>query len=127
MGGIALAFIFIEEAFKRLPAKHVSIRAEEDLHVVYSDAACEPGSPITYGWLVASPGRPVVAGCGIIPDSVQKSFKERSTQIFVGELLAALSAIHDNATVLENGRVLHFVDNQAALSTLIGGLRFCTS
>ena len=47
--------------------------------------------------------------------------KCRQTQIYQGELLAALSATHCCEGALRGQRFVHFVDNQKALSSLVGG------
>ena len=61
------------------------------------------------------------AGAGVVPPELSIQFRQRETQIFIGELIGALSALHSVREALFGHRVIHFVDNQGALSALIGG------
>ena len=47
---------------------------------------------------------------------------DRESQIYIGELIAALSAILSLRRLLKGRRILHFVDNQGALASLIAGV-----
>ena len=118
---LAWSMIFIEEAFRRLPPKSVLLSAEEPLSVIYSDAAYEPGKPMTFGWVLFQSGQRPRAGYGTVPTEVAAQFKTRKNQIFIGELLGALSAVHTCRSQLHGHRLLHFVDNQGALAALISG------
>ena len=62
-----------------------------------------------------------VAGAACIPSSWSEAFVQRETQIHIGEALAALSALFCCREKLKGLRVLHFIDNQAALANLISG------
>ena len=93
----------------------------EPTSIFYSDAAFEPGKDITYGWVLVIPGQTARSGSGVVPSSVSRQFRARKTQILVGELLGALSGVFSCSDALRNGRLLHFVDNQPAVATLIGG------
>ena len=115
------ALIFIEEAFRRLPTKTVELKAEEGIVLLYSDAAYEDDKPISYGWVCYVPGSQPTWGADTIPAATQDLLKQRKTQIYMGELLAAVSALWSNREVLKGRRVLHFIDNQPALATLISG------
>ena len=58
---------------------------------------------------------------GHFPLSVAGNFKGRKTQTFIGELLGALSALHNCGHSIRQHRLLHFVDNRGALAALVGG------
>lgn len=89
--------------------------------IVYSDAACDEQGTITYDWVVKMGHGQPLAGYGTVPDSLVALFEERRNQIQAGELLGALSAIYTCAERLRGLRVIHFVDNQGALASLISG------
>ena len=112
---------FVECAFERLPPKAVPMGGDDPLAIIYSDAAFQEGSPITFGWVLFLKGQRPRAGAGVVPAELSRQFKERKTQIFIGELLGALSALYSCGHSIERHRLLHFVDNQGALAALIGG------
>ena len=94
---------------------------DDPLGIIYSDAAFSEGRPITLGWLLFLPGRRPRAGAMEVPEELSRQFKERKTQIFIGELLGALSALFSCQDDVRGHRLIHFVDNQGALASLIGG------
>ena len=114
---------FVQEAFRRLPARRVLMGRDGPLSVMYSDAAFTEGKPISFGWVLFCPGQRPRAGAGIVPPELSEQFKERKTQIFIGELLAALSALHICGPAVQHHRALHFIDNQGALAALMGGFQ----
>ena len=118
---LARSLLFAQEAFRRLPPKTVLFGIDDPLTVVYSDASWQPGSPPKLGWVVFCSGSRPRAGACTVPDEIAHYFKERKSQIYIGEMLAALSALTTCGATLRNHRVLLFVDNQGALSTLVGG------
>ena len=94
---------------------------DDPLSVMYSDAALSEGLSISFGRVLFCPGQRPRAGAGIVPPELSEQFKERKTQIFIGELLGAFSALHTCGPSVAGHRLVHFVDNQGALAALIGG------
>ena len=94
---------------------------EGPLAVVYSDAAFSPGQPMTYGWVLCLAGQQPRSASGTVPDDLLRQFKERRSQIMVGEIIAAFSAIYSCRAALAGCKILHLIDNQGALSALVGG------
>ena len=64
---------------------------------------------------------PPVAGACVVPHDLSIQLTARDTQIFIGELLAALSAVYACRHRSVNRRVLDFVENQGALAALTNG------
>ena len=73
------------------------------------------------GWIVFLPNGERNGGFGVIPDAWLNQLLLRETQIHATELIAALSAVFSMRKELAGMRVLHFIDNQGALSNLISG------
>ena len=115
------AFHFLQLAFQRLPSKQISLVGQAPLSIIYTDAAFQPGDPISYGWVVLPESGSARSGCGVVPTHVFASLRKRKSQILSGELLAVLSALTNCEKELEGHRLLIFVDNHAALSSLVGG------
>ena len=88
--------------------------------VVYSDASFENGV-LRLGWVIFAPNCTPLGGTTVVPHQVVSSWKERSQQIFPGETLCALVLPLLYPTTLESHDLLWFVDNEAAVSTLIRG------
>ena len=62
-----------------------------------------------------------MAGAAIIPPSWLAAFESRKTQIHIGEAIAALSALFSCRERVKGLRLLHFIDNTAALANIISG------
>ena len=77
------------------------------------------------GWVVFLPDGRRRAGAAIVPPNWVAAFTARQTQIHIGEALAALSVLFVCQDSVAGLRVLHFVDNQAALANLIAGSSSC--
>ena len=120
-GELSRCFEFIQQCFLRVPDREIDVQGAEPLAIVYSDAACDSLGIITYGWVVKIEGSQPPAGYGTVPGSVACQFQDRANQIMAGELLGALLAIFTCGPRLKGCRVLHFVDNQGALASLISG------
>ena len=88
--------------------------------VVYSDASFENGV-LRLGWVIFAPNCTPLGGTTVVPHQVVSSWKGRSQQIFPGETLCALVLPLLYPTTLESHDLLWFVDNEAAVSTLIRG------
>ena len=91
---LASCLQFAEDVFARVPPKQVLLGSDDPLAVIYSDAAFGEGRPITFGRVLFLKDRPPRAGAGSVPAELSAQFKERKTQISIGGLLGALSALH---------------------------------
>ena len=99
--------------------------------IVYSDAswpermtaeeAMEKGEPPRLGWVVFNPGeRPVGFSMELGREFVSALFP-RKTQIFAAEAVAVLTALILAPESISNRELVWFIDNEAALSSLIRG------
>ena len=104
-----------------MPARTISLNEDPELVILYSDAACEPSKPATYGWVAFIPGSQSRSAHGRVSPEFSEHVVHRKSQICIGEMLGAPSAIWTLRAELRGKRVLLFVDNQAALAALIGG------
>ena len=86
--------------------------------VIYSDASFEKGT-LRVGWvLMTSP--PLGVSC-LVPSEVTDSWIERHQQIYPGETLCGLLVPWVHGDILAGRDLLWFVDNEAAVSSLIKG------
>ena len=108
---------------QRLPPRWLCFVAPATA-VIYSDAAYTVDR-LSIGWIDFLPDGVRIAGAAVIPPRWMECFQERKTQIHIGKALAALSALFSCQEKLRGLRVLHFVDNQAALANLISGSSGC--
>ena len=120
---MAASLGFIEEAHRILPPKEVPLDGDVPISVLYSDASFEPGRPVKRGWVLVQQGHRTRAGAGVAPAELQSQFVSRKTHIFIGELLAALAALWQCKELVAGACLIHFVDNQGGLASLVNG--FC--
>ena len=86
--------------------------------VIYSDASFENGA-LRVGWvLMTSP--PLGVSC-LVPSEVTDTWITRHQQIYPGETLCGLLVPWVHGDLLEGRDLLWFVDNEAAVSSLIKG------
>ena len=122
---LEFAFAFVRAAATRLPPRAVEINptiARPPL-LLWSDAEFSGSSQMGFGWVISAADWKVpLAGWGFVPAELAAQFEERKTQICMGEALAAISAPFTVPALFEGRDVLHFIDNQGALSCLINGV-----
>ncbi|CAE8621888.1 unnamed protein product [Polarella glacialis] len=117
------ALQFLECVLAKVKARHVQFGLQEALTIVYTDAMWEPGQPCGLGLVIHSPRRSKPLGlAAIVPDAVVRMLVPKDTQIGQAEVLAALLGPHNLPELYRNADILHFVDNQSALSGLIKGV-----
>ena len=86
--------------------------------MIYSDASFENGA-LRVGWvLMTSP--PLGVSC-LVPSEVTDTWITRHQQIYPGETLCGLLVPWVHGDLLEGRDLLWFVDNEAAVSSLIKG------
>ncbi len=121
---LLLTFEFIASALDLLPPRriHLTHVASRRPLILYSDAEYTVNKPMGFGFLVFAPwlARPL-GGFGVVPDDLTQQFETRMTQIAIGETLAAISAFYSVPELFQNVDILHFVDNQSALASIISG------
>ena len=88
--------------------------------VIYSDASFER-SVLRLGWVIFVPGNTPLGGTTVVPHQVVTSWKQRTQQIFPGETLCALVLPLLYPEVLKSHDLPWFVDNEAAVASLIRG------
>ena len=76
-----------------------------------------------YGWVLSSADwvKPI-AGLGKVPAEIAEQFETREIQMCMGGALAALSAPYTVPALFQGRDLVHFVDNQGALSCLVNGV-----
>ena len=123
---------FLIEIMPRLNARSARIMGPTPQPtIVYSDAswpermsaeeAMEKGEPPRLGWVVFAPGeRPKGFSMELGREFVSALFP-RKTQIFAAEAVAVLTALVLAPESLSNRELVWFIDNEAALSSLIRG------
>jgi hypothetical protein len=118
-----MALEFLKVVLARVPHRSVKCGpARPDVTVLYTDAMYEPGSPCGLGFVMKSPLREQpVAGVAILPEDILLQFLPRKQQIGQAECFAALLAPYNLPELFTEANVIHFVDNQSALSCLISG------
>ena len=82
----------------------------------------EPGQPVGIGFVVSSPRltKPL-AVCSILPPEVLSQMKPRMQYITQAESCAAVLPLLLEPDLFADSDLIHFVDNQGTLSTLIRG------
>ena len=85
---------------------------------VYSDASFEAGV-LRLGWIIFHPHQPPTGGTCRVPAATLASWTPRRQQIFPGETLAGLVVPLLHPALFQDADVLWFVDNEAAVSSLI--------
>lgn len=85
---------------------------------IYSDASFEKGI-LRLGWVLFPVDGEVLGATTVVPDSVLQSWKPRDQQIFPGELLCSLVIPILYPDLLRDQDLLWFIDNEAAVATLI--------
>ena len=85
---------------------------------VYTDASFEDGQ-LRLGWVIFGASPIPVGGTTLVPDEVLCQWKARTQQIFPGEALAALVVPHICRDVVQGRDLLWFVDNEAAVASLV--------
>ena len=108
-----------------LPWRIPLVRRPRRPLIAYSDASYEPDTMACprLGWIVFDPeadGKHVVAATLDVPLEVIECWKQRKQQIFSAEAFDPLTATWDCAALRERD-VIWFVDNEAAVATLIRG------
>ncbi|CAE8621187.1 unnamed protein product, partial [Polarella glacialis] len=117
------ALQFLECVLAKVKARQVQFGPQEAFTIVYTDAMWEPGQPCGLGLVIHSPRRSKPLGlAAIVPDAVVRMLVPKDTQIGQAEVLAALLGPHNLPELYRNADILHFVDNQSALSGLIKGV-----
>lgn len=85
---------------------------------IYSDASFEKGI-LRLGWVLFPVQGEVIGATTVVPDQVLQSWKPRDQQIFPGELLCSLVIPILYPDLLRDQDILWFIDNEAAVATLI--------
>lgn len=85
---------------------------------MYSDANFEHGV-LRLGWVILQPDEIPVGGTCCVPQQTLDSWNQRRQQIFPGGALAALVIPFIHGHLLANKDVLWFIDNEAAVASLI--------
>lgn len=86
--------------------------------VVYSDASFQQGV-LRLGWVIYPRDQPPIGGTCVVPREVIASWTPRTQQIFPGESICALVVPYLWPDVFRNTDVLWFIDNEAAVSSLV--------
>ena len=73
--------------------------------------------------LVFLPGRRPSVGSGVVPEYISAQLIPRQTQIFLGELLAALPAVHMCWSDIQGTRLVHFCGQSGRIRLPDIGLR----
>lgn len=101
--------------------RDIYVRTEvTDTIVVYSDASFEDDE-LRLGWIIFDGSCTPVGGTCAVPQPVLDSWVPRNQQIFPGESLCGLLVPWIHHAVLSARDVLWFVDNEAAVASLIRG------
>ena len=108
-----------------MPPRVVPVLASaEPPTVVLTDAAFESGRG-TIGVVVKRPGRPLVWTACDCPGWVLSAFRavDRAKEQYIGqlELLAAVVAYTTFPDILEGQHVIHWIDNESAVYSLVKG------
>ena len=121
-------FHFITEILPQIPSRKFSLLAPRLPPVlVYSDASWpsafdEHSTAVPrLGWVIAVPGEPIRGWSMVLPDKAMATWTKRKTQIFAAEAIVPLIAAHLHGDLLRGRDVVWFVDNEAAVSSLIRG------
>ena len=85
---------------------------------VYTDASFED-SVLRLGWVILHLDYPTQGGTCLVPQETLDSWNPRKQQIYPGESLAALVVPKLHPTLFEGQDAIWFVDNEAAVSSLI--------
>lgn len=85
---------------------------------VYTDASFEDGV-LRLGWIIFRPDEIPEGGTCLVPQSTLESWTPRKQQIYPGESLAALVVPMLHPSLFASQDVIWFVDNEAAVSSLI--------
>ena len=86
--------------------------------VVYSDASFE-NDVLRLGWVIFSSGSPPQGGTCVVPQAVLQSWIPRNQQIYPGEAVCGIVVPYLFPSVFQHRDVLWYVDNEAAVSSLI--------
>ena len=86
--------------------------------VVYSDASFEQGV-LRLGWVIYPRDQPPIGGTCVVPPEVIAGWTPRTQQIFPGESICALVVPYLWPDMFRNTDVLCFIDNEAAVSSLV--------
>eukprot|EP00435_Cladocopium_sp_Y103_P028233 s1719_g7.t1 len=104
--------------FEAVP-RDVSLRpTPRQLTRIYTDASFED-NVLRLGWIIFNPHHEPTGGTTVVPMATLESWTPRKQQIYPGEALAALVVPLLHPSLLENEEVLWFVDNEAAVTSLI--------
>eukprot|EP00435_Cladocopium_sp_Y103_P006376 s317_g2.t1 len=112
---LAILFDIVTSAGPR----DVDIRPQSNLPVrIYTDASFED-STLRLGWVIFHQEFPPAGGTMVVPQETLDSWNPRKQQIFPGESLAGLVVPTIHPHLLRDADVLWFVDNEAAVASLI--------
>ena len=85
---------------------------------IYTDASFEDGT-LRMGWIIFPPDSEPTGGTCVVPQATLDSWNPRKQQIYPGEAFASLVVPVLHPTLFAAQDVLWFVDNEAAVASLI--------
>ena len=121
------AFDFLTLVLPRLGPRRVTLTAPPRPRLlVYSDASwpssfdAESGPP-RLGWIIFQEGQLPRGRSALLPPEAMEDWIERKTQIYAAEAIVPLLALFMEPHIFRGHDVLWFIDNEAAMSSLIRG------
>ena len=94
--------------------------------LVYSDASWTTSfdaesAPPRLGWVFLQEGKAPRGRSASLPQEARKDWLERKTQIYAAEAIVPLLALFMEPHIFKGYDVLWFIDNEAAMSSLVRG------
>ena len=126
---LALALRILRDVITRAPPRSISVwRRPKKPIIAYSDASWPDDNDgdkavkeARIGWVLFVPDRKPMGFSLKVNESITANLAPRKQQILAVESFAALAAFHTSPDVFEGEDVVWFVDNEAAVSSLIRG------
>ena len=121
------AFDFLTLVLPQLEPRRVELAAPPRPRLlVYSDASWpssfdKDSGPPRLGWVIFQEGQRPLGRSALLPQEAMVDWLERKTQIYAAEAIVPLLALVMEPHIFKGYDVMWFIDNEAAMSSLIRG------